>query len=85
MHLRQTFFIIKFYLFADDFCQLVWIYGVDLVHEELEHEVPAPVAAAVTVDGKTHGIEDIVHLLHPSLLEDCSNRDLNLSQAWRES
>ena len=58
------------YLFTDHFGQLVRVHRVDLVHVELETELPTPVAAAVTVDGEAHGVENVLHLFHPRLLED---------------
>ena len=65
------------YLFANHFGEFVRVHRVDFVHVELEHEVPAPVAAADAVHGEAHGVEHVVHLLHPGLLEYRPYRDLN--------
>ena len=65
------------YLLADDFGELVGVHRVDLIHVELQHELAAPVAAAVAVHGEAHRVEDVLHLLHPRLLEDGPDGNLD--------
>ena len=66
---------ISTYLLADNFSQLVRIHCVNVIHVELQDKVSTPVTASVAVHGKPHGIQDVVHLLHSRLLEDCPNRN----------
>ena len=68
---------ISTYLLADNFGQLVRIHRVYIVHIELEHNISTPVAGGVTVHGEAHRIQDIAHLLHCRLLENCPNWDGN--------